>query len=160
MSIYTIEWLESKQTSTGKNKYDVTLKDDKGVVTDKVTIWEGFPDFANLRPGHTIDADIVVKQNGQYTNKTAYQTKTYSQWKPKAGSIAKAQEVKGEQIHQAQENKELGIKVSSTIRMAVDLAIAEHGEGKTDVTYQNSIKNYRAWLWTEWDKENKDNPPF
>ena len=151
---YIIDWCERGQTKTGKQNIKATLKDEQGVMTENVTLWGDYPDFANLMPGKEVNGDINVKQNGQYTNKTLYPVTTYKKFEAKPNNIAKAQETKKENIKEAQDNKEQGIKISSTIRMAVDIAIAESD------TRPENIKEKRAWLWNEWEKSDKDFPPF
>lgn len=157
---YSLEWLEKKTTKVG-DKWNATVKDEKGATYENVTLW--LKDWSDAMAGMEVEGELVIKQNGQYENKTLQRNKTYSQWKPKTSAttpagIKVAQERKAEFIEKAQDNKELGIKVSSTMRMAVDLAL---GDGEMEqTTRKETIKFWRQWLWNEWDKTDKDFPPF
>ncbi len=162
MAKYKIEWMERKTTSTGKNKADGDITE---VTTNKtiqgVTLWEAsWPNFKDLAPGMEVEGDYQEKQNGQYHNKTLfpYRAPSVVGTGIKPGGFKKnidaVMEKKQEGIRQSQENKELGIKTSSSIRLATDVAIAE-GNPTTE-----NIRKWRAWFWSEWDKEDKDFPPF
>lgn len=128
----------------------------------KVNIWSNFPDFANLQEGSIVMGKMTL--DGAYWN-IAYE----GQEKRPGGQsgaykshlIEKAQENKAQYIAKAQNNKEASIKVSSTMRDAVLLTIAEKGDGVlSSEDMQEAIERWRAWLWTHWDKEEKDYPPF
>ncbi len=149
---FKIEWLEKKMTKVGE-KFDCSLTNEGGEVTEGVTLWA--KDWPEALVGSEVTGDLVVKQNGQYLNKTLYPVKTYKSFaqKPKA-DIGKMMDKKEASIDKFQDNKELSIKISSTMRMAVDLAIAQ---GKLGT---GTIQEWRAWLWNEWDKTDKDFPPF
>ncbi len=158
MAKYTVEWCEVKKTGETNGRawkiINMTLKDESGVETTDVST------FDPVTPGLTIEGEIELK--GQYKNfkgtpKVAPQGNSGAF---KGAQIAKAQETKAEYIAVAQGNKELGIKVSSTIRMAVDLAIAQGAEVANGEPLAARILLWRQWLWQEWDKEEKDYPPF
>ena len=74
--------------------------------------------------------------------------------------MQKLVEQKQEGIKQSQENRDHGIKVSSTMRGAIDITLAELGEGKTTAEYEKRIAYWRQFLWLEWDKSDSDFPPF
>lgn len=152
---YTLEWMEKKTTQTGKSYIKASLKDEQGKVTDNVSIWSDFPNYANLALGGSITGELKTNDKG-YTN--LYPPASTPNSGPSGGYKAKvindAMEKKAGYISHAQENKEHGIKVSSTIRMAVDMAIAE---GKP--TAEN-IKDWRKWFWMNWDVSETDFPPF
>lgn len=67
---------------------------------------------------------------------------------------------KAENIEKAQGNKELGIMTSSTIRMAVDIALAEVNSAQMfdEGVFKGRITYWRKWLVSEWD--NVEAPPF
>lgn len=160
---YRIEWLEQKTTSTGKNMYKVSIKDEKGEMHTEVAIWEGFPNFAELKSGMDIEGDIQVKQNGQYVNKSLYAPKVATTgFVGRGGGIAKAQETKASMVERAQENKGLSIKIASTASMANATALAFMA-GQTIVdegVFRSEFKRWRAFYWKEWDKEDKDFEAF
>lgn len=144
--IYTLSNVEKKQTSTGKEKADVTLTNPAGTSVQKVTIWGDFPNFANLQDGMTVDGDYSEKVNGQYTNRTLYpsrQATTSYGANRGSGGIAKAQATKAEGIAKSMDRKEESIKESSTFRDATIMATAifnksEEASGSEDLQ--------RIWL--------------
>lgn len=172
---YTVKWIEQSTTSTGKVKANLTLVDSANVETNKVTVWGDFPGFKELRPAGTVEGDIVVKQNGQYTNKTLYPAKTDTLTNPKApawatkglaksAAISVAMEKKQEGIERAQENKADSIRTSSTMRDAVLIVTSFFANSVNDLhtEYQDSfikdkIQEYRTWLLNNWDVQE---PPF
>lgn len=159
----TINWVKAVQTKTGKDKLDVSVtKLDK--TTLDVTVWPGFPNYANLAPGQTIQAKIIAKDfkgrtyySLEYSNPATGPTAPYN-----GQQIAKAQEVKGQQIAQAQGNKELGIKISSTIRMAVDTALNFMAVEsiKDEGVFKSEVKRWRKFYWENWDAKETDFEPF
>lgn len=159
MTQFKIDWMEKKTTSVGE-KWNCNLSHAEGT-EEGVTLW--VKDWPTVALAQVVSGDLVVKQNGQYTNKTLYPVKaspgaTGGVRKP---NMERIMEKKVESITAAQENKGLGIKLASTIRMAVDLAIAEKGEASmTAAEIQDEIRNWRAWLWKEWDKNDGDFDPF
>jgi hypothetical protein len=159
---YSLEWTENKVTSTGKKYIKATLKDETGATTTDVAIWEGFPNFANLKPGEVVEGDLVIKQNGQYENKSLYAPKVASTGQNSAnrgGFIAKAQENKAVLIEKAQDNKERGIMTSSTIRLAVDTALAECAGMPFDAgVFKGRIREWRNWYLAEWDNVKSAEP--
>lgn len=157
---YKIEWSKQKQTKVGpKIEANVSAN---GEMIEGVTLWPR--DWPNVMTGHTVEADLVVNKNGQYTNKTLYPTKTWQKntdFKTGKTNIAQAMEIKREGISLAQENKAEGVKISSTIRMAVDIALAKLGgdiEMKTPADIQAQIRYWREWLLAEWDNINNAAP--
>ncbi len=117
---------------------------------------ETFPSFDLVVNGYNVEGEPWTSSSGK-NYLFAPKPPTAGRFGPSKGNnpaIAKNMEKKAADIKVAQENKEQGIKMSSTIRMAVDCAIAEGS-----VTKEN-IQEWRAWLWTEWDKEDKDFAPF
>lgn len=166
--LYKIEWMEKKITSTGKEKIDATLSDGTHTI-EGVTIWADFPNFATLMAGHPIEGNVSEKQNGQYLNRTLYPlapkpvATTTSGFKG-GGQPAKLMEKKAQQIEHAQDNKSLGIKISSTIRMAVDLTVAQMNKDEIlqvdEAMIKGMIKNWRRWLWDEFESPIIEQPPF
>lgn len=159
---YTIEWSENKTTSTGKEKMDATLKDESGVIHQSVTIWGDFPNFKDLKTGHSVLGDLVPAKDPKW-GPTLYPTKaeTSNVGHPvrSQGAISKAMDKKAEYIATAQENKEIGIMTSSTIRMAVDIALAEsHGLPFDVGVFKGRVKQWRQWLIAEWS--DLEAPPF
>ncbi len=161
MSVYKVSWLENKVTSTGKSKADATLIDPNETIIEGVTIWGDFPKFAELRPGVSVEGDVVIKQNGKYTNKSLYAPKTNTLRNPSAPAwatakptgIKAAQERKAEGIEKSFDRKEEGIKVSSTMRDAVQIALMELGSNQDHVQYEERVLYWRKWLWIHWDDE-------
>lgn len=149
---YTINWLERKTTSTGKNKIDATLDHAEGQEKG-VTIWDSFPDFANLAPGKSIKGDIVVKQNGNYTNKTLYAPKVENIAKGHigglGGGIKAAQERKAVMIEQAQDRKNDSIAYFNSLNSAIAM-ISKVSPEFSDV--RDEIRKWRDFFLAEWQK--------
>lgn len=160
---YNIGWSERKTTTTGKEKIEATLKDEKGVETHGVTIWKEFPDFDGIMTGHDIEGDLVPARDPRY-GPTLFPPKPEvpKTFQRGAGAMTKVMDKKAENIEKAQDNKMLGIKSSSTLRMAVDLTIASlRNEDIIDNSViKGTILEWRKWLWNEFEKEDKDFPPF
>ena len=151
--------ITSKTTKPPGNKpYKMCEVEVNGEIR-KVNIWSNAPNFANLVEGSVIVANMVM--DGNYWNVVFENQST-----PRASGgfkTAQAKEVidyKQTGIAKSQDNKELSIKTASTMRMAVDIAIAltpEQREG----TMQETIRWWREWCWLEWDKTGSDAmPPF
>jgi len=125
----------------------------------KVNIWSNAPDFANLTEGSILSGKMTME--GQYWN---IDFGTNSAPRASQGfKTAQAKEVidyKQTGITKSQENKENSIKIASTMRMAVDLAIAEYRDETVLDTLEQSIKKWRAWCWENWDAEDKDFQAF
>ena len=158
MSTYKIEKLERKTTSMGKTMIKATIKDNQGATTEGVAIWDSFPLFGSLKEGDVVEGDISTKVNGQYTNHTlnpsATGTPRYGQNKSNGGAITKAMEKKEASIEKFQDNKEISIKTSSTMRDAVLLAIAE--KPSSPYSLEDLVVKWRHWLWLQWDKTSPD----
>lgn len=162
MKEYQIEWSEKKTTSTGKSYIKANLSGE-GVSQENVSIWSDFPDFANLMTGHKVTGELKQNDKGYWTLYPP-RTGTTGQSGGFKGNMAKVMEQKQEGIKLSQENKEHGIKVASTISMATQIVLAMMKDDKTviwtDQLVKDEIRKWRTWLWAEWDKEDKDFPPF
>ncbi len=139
---YKINWMEVKQTSTGKTKADCSLIDESGIEIDKVSIWSDFPDFANLKPGSEVNGDLVKAKDPKY-GPTLYPAKTYKTFaaKPKV-DIGKMMEKKEASIGRFQDNKEESIKISGAQRDAT-LMVTTFYPVDMDT---DALKKY----WKEW----------
>lgn len=151
MAKFLVDWCEVKKTGETNGRpwkiINMTLKDDEGTLINDVST------FDPVTPGLTIEG--VIEMKGQYKNFKSTPTAPKSSFK--SNQMAVVEKVQ-EGVKTAQNNKELGIKISSTMRMAVDLAIAERDA--THLTMVESILGWRKWLWNEWDKNETDFPPF
>ena len=123
---YTIEFVEVGKTTTGKTKATLTLKDEAGALHDHVTAWGDFPKFEELMMGRTVEGDIAVKVNGQYTNKTLYppRTEQSAPIRRQPSGITKAMEKKEASIEKAQDRKESSMEKLAAIRDATILTQA------------------------------------
>lgn len=159
MSQIKIEWAESK-TSTAGTVYKRATVIENGNTIDNVAVFASFPQYSEVEPGRTVEGFIKIKD---YKGKPSYSLE--SGMKPASKDdfgrnkgIKEAQDRKELSIDKSQDRKEHGIKVSSTLRMAVDLSIAFPDQG--DEGTEDQIKKWREWLWGEWDKEDSDFKPF
>jgi len=163
---FTIEWSENKTTSTGKKMMKTTLKDETGSRFEDVTLWDSFPNFANLMTGHEVEGDIVEKQVGNFLNKTLYPVKV-ANFSPmgsqtRTGAIKTAMAEKTASISKFQDNKELSIKVASTFSMATNVVITMLKDQPIMDTgvIRSMIEDWRSWFWQNWDVEGDKYPPF
>jgi hypothetical protein len=130
----------------------------------KFSIWSDFPGFNEINAASEIE--------GNLWNKPGTDKWTLYPLKPQGGAnkgqsggfkagMKEMVKEKQEGIKLAQENKENGIKVSSTMRMAVDVVIATLANEKIidESIIKGEISKWRAWLWEEWEKPN-DNPIY
>lgn len=164
MAKYKLSWVEKKHVdSLNKDVMECDGTDEKGNAV-KFSIWSDFPGFNEITSASEIE--------GNLWNKPGTDKWTLYPPKPQGGAnrgqsggfkagVKEAQATKREDIKNAQENKELGIKVSSTMRMAVDIVVATLANEKIidESVIKGEIGKWREWLWNEWD--NWENfPPF
>ncbi len=164
MAKFKIEFLENKSPDWKV----ATVTDETGKTFQEVSInktnkkGEPFPNFDQIMSGATIEANFWTSGAGKHylfaPDPKNVSTGTVAPQGGRGGGIAKAQMVKAENIEKAQGNKELGIKTSSTIRMAVDCAVAECGIGGNGL--QSSILKWRLFFWENWDMPEDATPPF
>lgn len=156
MAKYQVDWVESK----GPDWKVAKLVNLPGDVSINRTNKKGevFPGFDEIMPGKEIE--------GEFWNSPSGKGYLFPPKAPKSsfkGNSMAVVEKTQEGVKVAQQNKELGIKVSSTMRMAVDLAIAQT-ESKSildnNLTLEEKVLKWRKWLWLEWDKNDTDFPPF
>lgn len=135
---YQIQYKEDKMWN-GKPFVEATLISDDGEEV-RVSAWNN--EFA----GNVFEGELEKNDKGYW------RIKKQASRKPNFDNVMKKKE---ESIGKFQDNKELSIKLASTLRMAVDLTIAMTPEQR-ETTMEETIKKWRAWLWSEWDKEDKD----
>lgn len=165
---YSIKWCENVTTSTNKKKMNCQLVDTNGVTTENVSIWADFPNFDKLMNGHDVEGDLVPAKDPKYG------PTLYPLYPPKPvqttqggrsggfGVISKAMDKKAENIAIAQDNKEWGIKVSSTMRDAVLIATTITNNSHVEPSsgdMKDLILHWRKWLLDNWDVE-QPNLPF
>lgn len=145
-----IDWVEVKQTKFGKPMKRVTVTHE-GKQID-VNIFSNFPDFANIAPGSVIMGQI--KQDGKYWNiepDGVATTRGGAYTKPNiVENQLKVQKEISKNVEKAADNKDHSVRISSTMRDAVAIAIAE-GEPNFE-----RILSLRKWLWKHWDDPDTD----
>lgn len=152
MAKFKVNWLEIKTGKSGKQYMVMHLLDEQGVETQNVSTFD-----LTYNLGQEIEGEIV--QNGNFKN---WKAKLEApQFIKQAGNsafknkqIEEAQNRTSNFVAKAQDNKEWGIKTSSTMNKAIDLAIAE---GKPEPI---TILKWREWIWNNWDVEDDQYPPF
>lgn len=122
----------------------------------KVNMWSNYPNFANIQEGSQFDGKMV--KEGQYWNLPidGPTSRPGASGGFKTAQIKETMDIKRQDIQESQKNKELGIKISSTIRMATDVATSLTPEQWQSTTMQEEIKFWRAWFWNEWDNIGPD----
>jgi hypothetical protein len=118
------------------------------VITDKVQIWAGFPDFETITFGSVVEGDIVKKVSGNFTNITLYPVK--QAYVPKGGGgIKAAQERKADMIEKAQERKSDSIAFFNATNSAIALV---KGVGFSTEDTKAEIVFWREWFLSEYRK--------
>ncbi len=184
MSKYVLEWLEQKPTSTGKERAIATIKDDKGVSIEGVTLWgSNWTNFKDLKSGMEVEADYKEVQNGQYLNKTLYQATTYKTMSAPAGGtvssptggykggagMSKMMDKKIEGVREAQERKNDAMTLAGTARDATLLTIewakqmsaSQRIESVNEDMLKEQWVEFRKFLLANYDDAQvTDKPPF
>lgn len=154
---YTVEWAESKPTSTGKPRKIVTLKDETGAHYENVTLWGDFPGWEGIGPGSSVQGDY--KDDGKY--RTLFPTRAPRAARGPTGEnmrgVAAAQTRKGDMIEKAQDAKGRGIQVAAAYRdctlMVLEMARTGHfdtDEEKNEFI-QRKHKELVSWYLKQWD---------
>lgn len=158
---YTVNTIEVMTTTTGKRVAKCELQDEQGKVFEKkVSIWSDFADFQNIQWGSVVEGEIKVNDKGYASLYSIKPNVAPRAFQPRTGAIKEAMEKKEHSIEKFQGNKEMGIKVSSTMRDAVLIATTFLPQDSSMEFVKDQIRHWRQWLWQEFDKENKDFPPF
>jgi len=142
-------------TSTNKPMKKLSLESTEGVA--QVNIFSDFPHYADIIVGSTIDGEIRKNDKGYnnlYSNEIKQRGGAPSAFK--TAQIKEVMDVKRQDIQESQKNKEIGIKVSATMRDAVLIATALTPEQWQGTTMQEEVRFWREWLWTEWDNTGSD----
>lgn len=123
----------------------------------KVNIFSNAPDFANVHQGSVIMGNMT--KDGNFWNISFDNTPKASSGASgsfKSQQIEKVMEVKRQDISKFQDNKELSIKIASTMRMAVDIATSLAPEQWHSTTMEEEIRFWREWVWQEWERTGSD----
>lgn len=159
--------MEQKPTKEGKPKADARLKDETGTVYEHVTIWGDFPGYAEIMSGHSIEGVITPASDPKYAPSLKPLTgpKRASNSNFKHHQDKEVLDIRRGDISHFQENKELSIKIASTMNKAVELAIEEFGfltrtSIATRPELDGLVLKWREWLWNNWDFKATDTVPF
>ena len=156
MNIKIIECTE-KETKFGKPMK--ALKVEAEGETRVVNMFNNFPDFANLKVGSVFLANMA--REGNYWNLSyegADKLKGNSGYKQKV--IEETMARKEKSISGFQDNKEFSIMIASSMRGAIDLALAEWKDETVLDTLEQSIKKWRHWILDNWSVDPKDIQTF
>lgn len=126
---------------------------------DMLFVFSDHTRFADIKEGMELGPDEVVA-DGQYVKLVDPDAGIKGKGGSRTGAITAAQNRKSEMISQAQENKEEGIKLSSTIRMATDIVIARGVSGLSEEEVKAEIEKWRSYFYTNWSEITQDEPPF
>jgi hypothetical protein len=162
METFTVKKVLELKTAKGDPYKKVDLQKSDGSIVEGVSAFAfKYPNLAELVEGATITAGVVI--DGSYKNLVS------GAEKPRGGAgsafkqqvIEKTMEKKEASISKFQDNKEMSIKIASTMRMAVDIATSLTPEQWQHTTMQEEIRFWREWCWTEWDNTGSNTmPPF
>lgn len=173
MAKFTLEFLETK--SPDWKIASLSGEGLDGIVTDvsinaKDKSGTPFPNFTTMMTGHTVEGDFWTSSTGKKYLFPPKPQPGVAQGRGGAGitgaksgfgnNISRVMDKKAENIAVAQDNKEHGIKISSTMRDAVLIATTIVNNSQVEGSagdMKDLIKSWRKWLWDNWDVEE---PPF
>lgn len=142
---------EKTSQSTGNPYVSATLTDTEGKEYVGINAFNGEFNDRDIWEGE-------LKQNGNYYNLVS--PKQGSENSFKAMQTEKLMDKKADNIAVAQNNKENGIRVASTMSGAVSLAVAQFKSEPNDLrTLEELVEYYRRYLWLEWENVSHL-PPF
>lgn len=158
MEQLTIKKVLDLKTAKGDayKKVDV-MKADGTMVMGVSAFTFKYPNQAELVEGAIITAGIVIDGNYRNLVSATEKPKTGQNGAFKAMQIEKTMERKETSIGKFQDNKELSIKMASTMRMAVDMTIAMAPEQR-EGTFEETIRKWRQWFILEWENMSTDKP--
>lgn len=145
MSKVKIDWCENKVSKTGKNYITADITEENGT-KHKVSIWEDFPYFKDIRPGVEVEGNILTK--GQYKNLVSGSRSLNPNYK--AAQIEGVMKRKEDSISQFQDKKNESIMLSSSARDATLIVTTFYPEfAKESIEVKETqIKK----KWDEWRK--------
>lgn len=149
---YSIFWLESAVTKTGKAVKNATLKTENGTLIEKVSIWSNFPSYESLMPGSTVEGEIITNEKGYRS------LKALTPYKAPSGAVSAAK-ITSESVEKAQVKKNDSIAYFNSLNSALTILgiLGEKGlaedilKGRTQET-QAIITDWRDWFLSEWRK--------
>lgn len=154
MAKFKLELLETKSPEWKI----ASVTDDAGLRIDDVSINSKdrsgvpFPNFETMMTGHFIEGEFWRNPSGKAYIFPPKPQATQGGANRGSGAINKAMDRKEHGIEKTMDRKEEGIMTSSTIRMAVDIALAEVGKDMFDVgVFKGRIHFWRDWLVENWD---------
>lgn len=160
-----IEWIETKAPDWKV----AALTDEQGQTNQEVHLnrksksGEEFPNFDTLAAGQDIEGEPWKNSAGKSYLFPPKKDKPRPQGNRTAG-MEKMMDKKAIQIGAAQDNKERGIMTSSTMRMAVDLTVAQiSGDpilSKDTAQIKKMIMDWRNWCATRWELTTDNHEPF
>lgn len=143
---------KNEKTWNDKKYVEAELTDTNGEKF-KVSAWAGEFNGIDAWEGELVKNDkgywkLVGKKAVQMSN-------------AKNAQLEKTMERKEKSIAHFQDEKEWSIMVSSTMRDAVALAIAEYTINKQSLDrLDECVLKWRSWLIENWSVEKTDKPPF
>lgn len=160
---FIVEWIEQK----GPDWKVCNLKAQNGVTVADVSInrvnkkGETFPNFDAITLQATVEGNLWKSSTGKaYLFAPQVKKRIFNSGVPNKLMIDKQ-----EGIRAAQENKSESIKVSSTMRDAVAITLAQMSAdiilSKDPSAIKAMVKQWRLWLWKNWDMDVTDvSEPF
>lgn len=143
---------KNEKTWNDKKYTEAELTDTNGELF-KVSAWAG-----EFNDKDTWEGELVKNDKGYWK---LVSPKAVAGSNFKAQQVEKTMERKEKSIAGFQDNKEWSIMVSSTMRDAVQLAVAEYTINKQNLDrLDECVLKWRSWLIENWDVEKTDKSPF
>lgn len=162
---FTINFLEKKSPEW----IVANLLDESGTEIKEVSInktskkGDLFPHFDELMSGGTVEGEPWISGAGKnYLFPPKVKLEKPEFMKAKTQQIEKTMARKEESIGRFQDNKEIIIKISSTMRDATLLAVAEmqHTSPSSHSDIELLVLKWRKWLWDNYDMTTERDLPF
>lgn len=149
---FTIGQLQTIVSKSGKEFKKFNVKDEQGNITNDVVAFGYFSKYPELATGVTVEA--ILKKGEPYNGKDSYSLVDVITSRPSFFGGPKASEAKAQNIAKAQERKEEGVMISSTARMATEIALAFKLDGDTPEDFKTSWQKWREWAVKNWENTN------
>jgi hypothetical protein len=154
---YIIEQSEKKTTQTGKPFIKAVLRDERGHVTDNVSIWSDFPDFEALDRGIETRGEILVNARG-YRNLKSMEKATHDSSQIRQAAertqaepslrIARLEPSRQDAIKLAQDRKYEAIGYFNAVNSSIALVSALRS--KLIGTVNRSVVKQELSYWRDW----------
>lgn len=160
---YRVTSAESVATATGKRYIKAKLTSVESGVTELVSIWSDYSFYGDVEVGNVVSG--VITSNGKYKNlKDAGRAGGSFSGGGKVG-MGVLMEKKATGIKEAQDNKQLGVKIAGAQRDAAMVVVELYRDLVMEKPFEergafirSQIRIWRQWFMEEADEDKKEIP--